>query len=106
MEIYSTNDILEKIHEAEFSSPIYYKNMAITINQNNLIQCTYPQLFAQGEFYLDWSSFVELSGLPSTNLYRVIKSLNNVPTFKYKNRTYYKTTFCFSLWNRVSEQNK
>jgi hypothetical protein len=80
--------------------------MAFTMNQNNLIQCTYPQLYADGEFYLDWSSFVELSGLPSTNLYRIIKTLNNVPIFRYKNRSYYKTTWCYSFWKRVDEQSK
>ena len=79
--------------------------MSITINENKQAQCNYPQLYAQGEFYLDWSSFCDLADLPSTNLYRIIKSLENPPTFKYKNRTYYLTKFCYTFWKQVSDQN-
>ena len=80
--------------------------MALTKNQNGEIICTYPQLYALGEMWLDWSSFVELSGLPSTNLYRLLKTLENVPKYNYKNRTYYKTEFCFGFWKRVSDANR
>ena len=80
--------------------------MALIKDENNNIKCTYPQLFHEGEYYLDWTSFVEVSGLPSTNLYRIIKVLPDVPTIKYKNRTYYLTKWCFGFWRTVSNNNQ
>ncbi len=80
--------------------------MAITVNENNHIQCTYHQLYFQGEFYLDWTALVEVSGQPSTNLYRIIKSLNDVPKITYKNRCYYLTSWCMRFWKIVGEQNR
>lgn len=78
----------------------------MNVNQYGRIECNYPQLYYQGEFYLDWSSFVELTGQPSTNLFRLIKSLNNVPTFKYKNRVFYEIKFCLGFFKYVDQQNK
>ncbi len=80
--------------------------MSMTISNNNQIKCEFPQLYANGEYWLDFSSFVQLSKQPSTCLYRILQTLPDVPTFKYKNRIYYKTTFCFSFWKNVSDFNR
>ncbi len=80
--------------------------MTMNANQYGRIECSFPQLYYQGEFYLDWSSFVELTGQKSTNLFRIIKSLNNVPTFKYKNRLFYEVKFCYGFWNHIDQKNK
>lgn len=79
--------------------------MGIEKNEYNQIKITYPQLYVDGKFYLDYSSFLELTGQKSTNLFRLIKSLENVPIFKYKNRSYYETSWCLRFWKWVGESN-
>lgn len=80
--------------------------MSIEKNEYNQITVTYPQLYANGKYYLDYSSLLHLSKQKSTNLFRIIKTLENVPVFKYKNRTYYETSWCLKFWTWVSEANK
>lgn len=77
-------------------------------NEFNQIRCTHPQLFADNEYWLDWSAFCEISGLASTCLYRTLKALPDTENYKYKykNRWYWKTTFVFSFWRHVSDANK
>lgn len=76
------------------------------MNQNGEIKCNYPQLLYEGELYLDWTCLVNLSGQASTNLYRLIKTLDNVPKINYKNRSYYLTSWCLNFWRHVGDKNR
>ncbi len=82
--------------------------MSIEKNEFNQIIITYPQLYVSenNKYYLDYSSLLNLSGQKSTNLFRIIKSLENVPVYRYKNRNYYETSWCLKFWTWVSEANK
>ena len=84
--------------------------MAIEINENQQIKCTFPQLYVNdgtvNDYFIDWSTFVAISNLPATSLFRLLKTLNNVPIYKYKNRTYYQTIFCLNFWRKVSDANR
>lgn len=75
-------------------------------NEFNHIQCRLPQLFYNGNYYLDYSSFVEVSGLNSTSLFRTLKAIPDVPKIRYKNRSYFLTEFVFTFWRHVSDANK
>ena len=66
----------------------------------------YPKLVVDGESYLDFSSLQDLLEIPKSNLFRAIKSLTNVRTLRYKNRTYYHVDFCLNYHKIISEQNR
>ena len=106
----STNEIILKSPGREFFILFIDKKMAIEINSNNQMKCSFPMLYVNDgtvtDYFFDWSSFCEIAMLPSTNLHRLLKTLNNVPIYKYKNRTYYQTDFCLSFWRKVSDANR
>jgi hypothetical protein len=78
--------------------------MSIERNELNQIKISYPQLFVNEEYYLDYGALMDISGLNSTTLFRVIKSLENVPIYRYKNRCYYRTDWCLRFWKWVGER--
>jgi hypothetical protein len=73
--------------------------MKVEQNEFGQITISCPQIFYNGEWFIDWRSFVELSGLPSTNLHRIIKQLPNVDEniFIYRNRKLYKTVWAYQF---------
>ncbi len=60
-----------------------------------------PKLLTpDGKSYLDFTTIVEIVGVPSTTLFRYLKQIDGVEnqTYKYKNRTYYNEAFILTLF--------
>jgi hypothetical protein len=63
-------------------------------DQNGRIILNYPILIIEGQQYLSYPDFIDLSGLPKTSLSRVISLLPDVPKIYVKNRAYFRLDFC------------
>jgi len=77
--------------------------MSMNVNgEYNRIECNYPMLYVPEtkKYYLDFSSLAEISGLPNTCLFRVLKTMPELPVYRYKNRVYYELTFCLQFHQR------
>lgn len=77
------------------------------VNEQGQYLIEFPQLYYQGNFYLSWPDFVELSGMPKSSLFRIIKEMENKPVINIKNRLYYRTDFCirFHRWKPNNKSN-
>lgn len=84
---------------------LYIENNCMNTYHNNK-HLPYPKLVVDDESYMDFTSLQDLLNLPKTNLYRMIKGLENVPTLKYKNRIYFRLDFCTSFWSIISDNAK
>lgn len=71
------------------------------MEQNDFSQLLsrFPQIYYQNNFYLSWSDFVEITGIPSTNLYKIIKLIPDKPTIQIRNRIFYRVDFVFRYHN-------
>lgn len=78
--------------------------MPIETNEFNQIKLHYPLLLWEGEYYLDYTSLVDLTGQKSTSLFRLIKGMKDVKTFEYKNRKYYSVEFGLRFWKWVARK--
>lgn len=63
------------------------------------------QVYAEGEYYLEWTEVCEVIGLPRTSLLRTINKLDLLTPddiFYYKNRKLIKRDWTFGFWKQVS----
>lgn len=76
-------------------------------NEQGQFILEFPQVYYQGNFYLAWPDFVALSGMPKSNLFRLIKDIENKPVITIKNRLYFRTDFCirFHRWEKPREKH-
>ena len=74
-------------------------------NQNGQLILPFPQLYFEGAYYLSYQDFIELSGLPKTSLYRIIKVIPDVPKINVKNRLFFRVDFCLR-YHRWAKEKK
>lgn len=75
-------------------------------NEQGQFIIEFPQLYYQGNFYLSYQDFVALSGMPKSNLARLIKDIENKPVITIKNRKFFRVDFCikFHRWEKPREK--
>lgn len=66
----------------------------MTPDSNGQFILNYPILIVEGKQYLAYQDFIDLSGLPKTTLFRIIKSTPDVPRIYVKNRSYFLLEYC------------
>ena len=74
------------------------------MERNEYNQLEFPQFWFKGEFYIDFTTLMDLTSQPSSSLHRLLSTLENVPFITYKNRKYYKTLFALKFWKIVNEK--
>ena len=75
--------------------------------ERNNSQKDLVQVYAEGQFYLEWTEVCEVVGLPRTTLQRTIdrfELLTPEDVFYYKNRKLIKRDWAFNFWRLLSEQ--
>ena len=63
-------------------------------------------VYANQEYYLEWSEVCEVIGMPRTSLLRTINKLDLLSPddiFYYKNRKLLKRDWAFGFWQKVSK---
>ena len=76
----------------------------IQVGKNDYNQWEFPQIFYRGKPYIDFSTFVELSGEKKSTLHRKVLKLNGVQFFEYKNRKYYLLEWAMRVHQYFKEQ--
>lgn len=74
---------------------------------NNVSEKDLVQIYAGGQFYLEWTEVCLVVGLPRTSLQRVIDKFNLLPPediYSYKNRKLIKRDWAFNFWRLLSEK--
>ena len=74
-------------------------------NDFSTLLAQFPQMYYQANFYLSWGDFVNLTGIPSTNLHKIISQIPDKPTITIKNRIYYRVDFIFRYHNWLKTKN-
>lgn len=77
--------------------------------ERNNSQKDLVQVYAEGQFYLEWTEVCEVVGLPRTTLQRTIdrfELLTPEDVFYYKNRKLIKRDWAFNFWRLLSEQKR
>ena len=77
--------------------------------ERNNSQKDLVQVYAEGQFYLEWTEVCEVVGLPRTTLQRTIdrfELLTHEDVFYYKNRKLIKRDWAFNFWRLLSEQKR
>ena len=82
--------------------------MSFKIDEFKKITCTFPMIYFQEKWYMEWSSLLAISGMSSTKLFNKInskKTMQLVPRIRHKNRWLFEFEFCLSYWNNKGVNN-
>lgn len=65
-------------------------------------QYVFPIIILEEKQLVDWQTLLDITGLPSTTMYRLLKKINYQKHTTWKNRKLYDLEFAIHFWNKMA----